>query len=274
MSAVAKSSDANDGCLGVLGAGIIGVIVAIAMLPKVVWIIAGAIIAAGLLTWLCVIVANAVDAQYVDAKKRTAAKQSTTADAAKRAREEKARREKRQRIKTLGEKNAAQLEAAQAAVQRVARSEAARSGWLGDIDFSADIHSITEGFGKAFALRKVADELATLDDPNDDDRRLLAEAQVTMDTLQGRAAERVALIRQCATEAGLIDESLRKEREDARTAEQRARLHGKLSALLYGIEAAPDIAVAESGADRVMSRVGAYQQIKKQILLARDREGE
>ena len=35
------------------------------------------------------------------------------------------------------------------------------------------------------------------------------------------------------------DESLRTEREDARTAEQRAELHAKLSSMLYGIEAAP-----------------------------------
>ena len=58
--------------------------------------------------------------------------------------------------------------------------------------------------------------------------------------------------------------------EDALTAEQRAELHGKLSALLYGVEAAPDASAVDSGVDRVMARVAAYREIKKQIVAARD----
>lgn len=73
-----------------------------------------------------------------------------------------------------------------------------------------------------------------------DDRRILAEANTTIAQLQDDAKERVALISRCAVEARRIDASLRAEREDAKVAEERAALHAKLSAMLYGIEAAPD----------------------------------
>ena len=157
-----------------------------------------------------------------------------------------------------------------AAVRQVGASEAARTGWLGDVDFTADIQQITDNFQKAHALRKVADELSALDKPSPDDRRILAEAETTVANLELAAVERVELIGKCATEARLIDKSLSDERKDARTAEQRAELHAKLSGLLYGIEAAPDTTPTDSAADAVMARVQAYREIKSQIQQARD----
>ncbi|MDZ7887695.1 MAG: hypothetical protein U5N53_34570 [Mycobacterium sp.] len=62
--------------------------------------------------------------------------------------------------------------------------------------------------------------------------------------------------------------SLRTEREDAKGVEQRAELHGTLSAMLYGIEAAPDKAPTNSAVDGVMARVQAYREIE-----AADRPG-
>jgi hypothetical protein len=80
----------------------------------------------------------------------------------------------------------------------------------------------------------------------------------------------VELIVKCANEAKLIDKSLRIERDDARVAEHRAELHGKLSAMLYGIEATPDSTPTDSAVDAVMARVQAYREIKSQIERARD----
>ena len=99
---------------------------------------------------------------------------------------------------------------------------------------------------------------------------ILAEAKTTAANLERAAIERVELIGKCAAEAGLIDESLRTEREDARVAEQRAELHAKLSAMLYGIEVAPDTTPRDSAVEAVMARVQAYREIKNQIELARD----
>lgn len=192
------------------------------------------------------------------------------AAAAKRRKEEKAREVKQQRINDLGEENAEFVECALAAVKQVGESEAARTGWLGDADFTADIEEITANFQKAHALRQVAKKLSALDKPSEDDRRILAEANTSIATLELTAIERVELIVQCAGEARLIDKSLSDERKDAQTAEQRAELHAKLSAMLYGIEAAPNTTPTDSAVDAVMTRVQAYREIKNQLQLVRD----
>ena len=75
-----------------------------------------------------------------------------------------------------------------------------------------------------------------------------------------------------ALEPGHIDESLHAEREDVLVAEQRAELHAKLSAMLYGIAATPAAVAPDSAVDAVMARVQAYREIKNQIQLARDAE--
>jgi len=152
----------------------------------------------------------------------------------------------------------------------VAATEAASEGWLGDIDFKPDIRGIINRLSRALELKKVADELAALDNPNDDDRKILAEARTTIASLEKSAFESVELISQCASEAMRIDDSLRQEREEARTAEQRAELHGKLGAMLYGIEAAPESAATNSTADAVMARVQAYRELKNQIQTVRE----
>ncbi|MCH9667017.1 MAG: hypothetical protein K0U80_04020 [Actinomycetia bacterium] len=178
--------------------------------------------------------------------------------------------EKERRVEKLGKRNAGLVESALAAVKKVSDSEAARKGWLGDLDFTPDIQAITDNFEKAHALRQVVRELSALDNPSAEDRKLLAEARAAARKLETTANERVELIGECAAKAGLIDQSLRDERAEAKTAAQRAELNAKLSALLYGIEATREPAPADSAAvDAVMSRVAAYQEIQRQIQQAR-----
>lgn len=253
---MAKGGKSSDSAVG---GGIIFILVLIAMIPKEVWILLGVTIGISILFWLI------YKAQIAhEARQAEAAKQARIHEAAEAARA-------RQRfIETLGEKNAGLVDAAQAAVQQVAASEAARAGWLGEIDFTTDIQAITDKFGQAHALRQVAKDLSALDKPSADDKTILAEANTTIATLETAAIERVELIQKCAFEARQIDESLRTERADAKTAEQRAQLHAKLSAMLYGIEATPDFAPADSAADAVMARVQAYQEIKREIIRVRD----
>ena len=242
-----------------IGGGIIFIIVLIAMIPKEVWIALGIGIGISILLWLIY--------------KAQIAHEERQAEAAKQARIREAAEAKRARqlfIESLGQKNAGLVDAARAAVNQVAASEAARAGWLGDIDFTTDIAAITDKFQKAHALRQVAKDLSALDKPSADDRTILAEANTTIATLESAAIERVELIQRCAFEARSIDESLQAERADAKTAEQRAQLHAKLSAMLYGIEATPDFAPADSAADAVVARVQAYQEIKRQIMRVRD----
>jgi hypothetical protein len=57
-------------------------------------------------------------------------------------------------------------------------SEAARTGWLGDVDFTADLQGIMDNFRQAHVLRKVAYALSMLESPGADDRRILADAVI------------------------------------------------------------------------------------------------
>jgi hypothetical protein len=263
-------SDRPPSAGGIVCGFIFGVVVLISLIPKPVWIILGVIVAVSVLIWIVVKTVDAVGKSRAESQERARVERAAQAAAAKREREERVRKEKQQRVDTLGKQNAALVESALSAVTQVAASEAARAGWLGDVDFSADIRAITDGFAKAHSLRAVTSKLSALDKPNSDDRRILAEARTTTANLDRAAIERVELIVKCANEAKLIDKSLRTERDDARVAEQRAELHGKLSAMLYGIEATPDSTPTNSAVDAVMTRVQAYREIKSQIKGARD----
>lgn len=264
------SKDSNDGCANVVGGVIVFIIVVIAAIPKPVWIAIGVIAGVAILVTVIVKLASSFQEGRAEAKARDEARRVAQAASDKQQREARAREEKQQRINALGAKNAELIESAQTAVKRVAATEAARAGWLGDVDFSPDLQNIRVSFQKAHDLRKIANQLSALDRPSADDRRILAEAKSTSANLERAACERVELIAKCAREANLIDDSLRNERKDARTAEQRAELHAKLSAMLYGIEAAPAAAPEDSAADAVLARVQAYREIKNQIKRTRD----
>lgn len=262
----------NKSSSGGLGGLLFFVFVLIAMVPKPVWIFLGVVAAVAVLTWILYRIVTAVAAHNAAAEERARQEQAKRAAAAKREREQRIRQDKQHRIDTLGDRNTQRVETALSAVKQVTASEAARAGWLGDIDFSADIAAITANFEKAYALRGVTGKLSALDKPSADDRKILAEAKRTIADLESAAVERVELIGKCAVEAKLIDKSLRTEREDAKVAEQRAELHAKLSAMLYGIEAAPDNTPTDSAVEAVLARVQAYREIKNQIQLARDSE--
>jgi hypothetical protein len=263
-------SKGSDDVGKAVGGVIFFVFVLIALIPKEVWIFLGILAGGAALIGAIFWGFSEYNKSHAAAQARAREEQAARAAAAKREREQRALKEKQQRIETLGNENAALVESALAAVKQVGASEAARAGWLGDVDFTADIQGITDNFQKAHALRKVANTLSALDKPSLDDRKILAEAKTTVAKLEVAAIERVELIGKCATEARLVDKSLRDEREDARTAEQRAELHAQLSGMLYGIEATPDTAPADSAADAVMARVQAYREIKNQIQQARD----
>ena len=260
----------NDSVGGAIGAVLFGIVVIIAMIPKPVWIALGITAAAAVLCWVIYKSILAYERTRAAAEEQARIEQAAQAAAAKRARAEQLRREKQQRIDAVGRKHADLIDLAWVNVKKVGASEAARAGWLGDVDFSADIAGVTDSFEKAHALRKVTEQLAALDKPSAEDRRILTEATKTAAALERSAVGRLDLIERCAKEAALVDKSLQQDRKDARTAEQRAELHGQLSAMLYGIEAPPQTAARDSTADAVMARVAAYREIKNQIQLARE----
>ncbi len=254
------------------GAGglIFVVFVLITLVPKPVWIALGVVTAMVVVGWVGYKIVVALKQRSYEAQERAGTEKSKQAADAKHQREERVRKERQRRIDTLGKQYAALVESALSAVKQVTASEAASAGWLGDVDFSADIKGITDNFEKAHALRGVIGKLSALDKPSAEDRKIVAEAKTTTADLERAATQRVELIGKCAKEAQLIDKSLRTEREDARVAEQRAELHAKLSAMIYGIEATPETTQQDSAVDAVMARVQAYREIKNQIQHARD----
>lgn len=267
---MANSKDSNDGCATGVGVVFVGGVALISAVPKSVWITLGVIAMVVFLIWGAYRATTAYGAHKAAAEERARAEQAARAAAAKREQEEKARQRREQLVASLGDKNATLVARADVAAKRIAATEAARDGWLGDVDFRPDIRGITEHFQRAHELQQVANQLSGLDRASADDRKILAEAKTTIARLEAAAGERVDLISRCAAEAQLIDDSLRQERKDARTAEQRADLHAKLSAMLYGIEATPDVTLTNSAADSVMARVQAYREIKNAIQQIRD----
>lgn len=264
------AKDSNDGCINAVGVVITFIIIAIAAIPKEVWIFIGAMAGIAIVLGFVAKLISAFHEGREEAQVAEESKQVAQAAAKKEQQEERVSQEKQERIQNLGAKNADLVESARIAAKQVAATEAARDGWLGDVDFTPDLDSITDSFQKAHSLRRLASQLTALDKPSVDDRKILTEAKKTASELERVACERVQLIAKCAAEARRIDQSLRTEREDAKTAEQRAKLHGKLSTMLYGIEAAPLASPDDSAAGAVMARVQAYRDIKDQIQRARD----
>ncbi len=261
---VVSSGKLRFGPVGAVGA--IFVIAIVAALsgglprPLVIVVVVGVLLfALGKVSW------EAIE-HYRNEFNRNAQEKREAQEAA--AKEERSKRKERL-VAELGSKNAALVESAKAAVKRVTDSEAARAGWLGDVDFTVDIAEITDIFRKTHELNDVAEQLSTLDKPNDNDRKLLADAQRAAADLAATASSRITLIKQCAAEAEMVDDSLRQERDDARTAEQRAELQAKLSSMLYGIEATPTMDSVSHAADSVIARVQGYREIKNQIRLVR-----
>lgn len=187
---------------------------------------------------------------------------------AKRREEEQDRQQSKRLVEALGKQGVAFMTRARSSVQRIGSTEAARSGWLGDIDFTPDIEEIETNLRQARALRSKSDELSALTKPNEDDRTILAQAKTTTAQLERQINERVKLLEKCASGAVLIDESLRRERDEIQVAAKREELHGELAALLY-LSDAPKVTPAESAADGVIARVQAYKDIKGQIERAR-----
>lgn len=255
----------EDGCATGVGGVLVGLFVLVSMIPKEVWVGLGVAVALAVGGWLAYKAFGAAEREIAAKEQRDRARRAAEAAAAKQQREEAVRQAKQHLIGKIGERNALLVQSAQNSAQQVSSSEAARAGWLGDVDFTADIQGIAENFRKAHALRKVADDLSALANPSADDRKILGEANATAQGLEKAANERVRLIGKCATEAKRVDESLDNERKEARTAEQRAQLHATLSAMLYGIESVPTTMAADSTADAVMARVQAFREIKNQI---------
>ncbi|WP_149480497.1 hypothetical protein [Mycolicibacterium sp. P1-18] len=201
-------------------------------------------------------------------KKRDVERRAAALAAAQRRLEEQGRTEEKRLIGKYGKPGAMAVMKAKSSVQLLMATEAASTGWLGDVDFASDLEEIEDHFRRIVALRIMVAELTALPKPNSDDRKILADAKATTSRLERKADERVKLLEQCASEARHIEDSLQQERDDARLAAAREKLHGDLAAMIYGAESTAPSS-SESGADAVIARVQAYREIKGELERAR-----
>lgn len=168
-----------------------------------------------------------------------------------------------ERVENLGAEGAMLYGRAESTIHRIMMTEAARSGWLGDLqkaDFGADLEAIAANSRSAKELSQLIKELSAIAHPNADDRALLDQARIKITELDRSSRERVELLDKCWAKAKLIDVSIREEREQAAIAEMRDDVHGRMAAVLYDADARSDR--PSSAAERVLAFEAAYREVK------------
>ena len=172
-----------------------------------------------------------------------------------------------ERIDELSRSGARLLERAAAAVARIEASEAAANGWLGDpaeLDFGPDLEFIADNARIERELNTLIVELDANPRSGEQDRRLVADARRRIEVLTAQSTERVRLLVTGAEKAELIDVSLREDRDNQRNELQRDEIRARMTALLYGIEAAP-MRVPSESANTVVALTAAFQELKDTI---------
>lgn len=178
-----------------------------------------------------------------------------------RAKAQQKRQAERQRVDEFGADGVELMDRADAAVRRIVSSEAATQGWLGELDFTADVSMIADTLRKVTALRTAAAVWAAIPNATADDERMHREAQRAAAQLEAAVAERVKVLHDCSLQAERVDQTLHRQREQAAITQQRDDIRGRLSAMIDGVEMTPNGAPSES-TDAVQARVAAFLELK------------
>lgn len=203
--------------------------------------------------WIAVLVSLMLGASFIDWRKRVQARRRTQLRA--------------QRVEQFGFTGVELFEDAERSVSRIAASEAARTGWLGDpadVDFRADLEAIAENLRRAAEIRRIRADAATIRHFTDADKQMLADAKRAVARLEDSVKQRVALIAECAKQAGDIDKALGDDRERVVMSKRRAELRKRLGPILYGAEQIPTETSSES-ADVVTARAAAFHELRALI---------
>ena len=159
------------------------------------------------------------------------------------------------------------LRIARAAVRGIVASEAARSGWLGDLeasDFSADLTNLEEDLRVANQLRQLVKEISSLPSPTAADSALLEEARHKLASLDRRSADRFKLLEKSWARTKMLDKTLQKQRENLALDREREDLHQQMVAALSEVDASPDV-TSSSAAERIVALTAAYEEINGPI---------
>ncbi|PXW31306.1 UNVERIFIED_CONTAM: hypothetical protein DES50_10572 [Williamsia faeni] len=127
------------------------------------------------------------------------------------------------------------VEKAREAVATISSSDAARGGWLGDNDFSADLFWIASSAVQASAMEELVDKLKPSKRPSD--KAAAADGRQWLDEQRTKLDDRIRLLEDAAKHARSVDIRLIRQQETAhrlalrdaeavRLAAIRARLNG------------------------------------------------
>ena len=181
-----------------------------------------------------------------------------------RAKAQQQKQAERRRVDEFGADGVQLMDRADAAVRRIMSSEAATQGWLGELDFTADVSMIADTLRKVTALRTAAAEWAAIPNATADDDRMLRDAQRAAAKLEAAAAERVKVLHDCALQAERVDQTLHHQREQAAITQQRDDVRSRLDAMIDGVERTPSGPSSDS-TDAVKARVAAFLELKEII---------
>lgn len=173
----------------------------------------------------------------------------------------------RKHVDSLGKDGVALLERGRAAIGAVTATEAARDGWLGeaaDLDFSADLATISDTLLQARRIEKIVARTKKIPDPSPDDITMLRDAGKTVRTLRAESVNRVKILEDCARQAREVDRLLAEERQQRALDAQREDARCRLAAELYGAEAIP-VRRDSHAADAVAARVAAFRELKNVV---------
>ena len=123
---------------------------------------------------------------------------------------------------------------------------------------------IADTLREVIALRTAAAEWAAIPDATADYDRMLRDAQRGATKLETAAAERVKVLRDRASQAERVDQTLRQQREQAAITEQRDDVRSRLDAMIDGVEMTPSGPSSDS-TDAVKARVAAFLELKEII---------
>lgn len=149
---------------------------------------------------------------------------------------------------------------ARTAVVTVRSSQAARTDWLGDVDFSQDLYLIAAATVKASETKELIFELEAIPDHTVADNEALHRARKLVDELTSTLEERTALLQQAAKRAKSVDRALQEQDDRSANAEQRAALRERINKQIAGTVA--PLEKHSDPVDSVTARVKAFHEIQ------------
>ncbi|WP_143695104.1 hypothetical protein [Williamsia sp. 1135] len=154
------------------------------------------------------------------------------------------------------------VEKARSAVAVITSSEAATGGWLGDIDFTADLFWIASSAVEASAMQELITKLKP--SRRASDKQAVSAGKVWLDARRKKLDERVKLLEDAAKHARAVDERLRRQQEaSARLAlrdEESARMAG-LRTRLVGNERPNLVEPSNEAVEAIRARAEAFYDV-------------